>query len=230
MNRIPIEIYDIIMEYLPIISKCKLGEVNKLLNEKYKRIINIPIEERKKLLMEETRDGIGYGGEKISVAHGNDNNFWKLEFYESPWEYRWWLKYVWWFDISVKISLKAGKYEISGILWNVYETLYGEVIIDDERIINKKYECPGVYDFPKYYKNMKKYLQDKKEMGIIEDITENSNSERPCSISLYKKYRYKIGIIEIDEEKEIIIRLSNTNCEYHKDNIIIECFRVKRLD
>jgi hypothetical protein len=248
MERLPEELYNNIIEFLPIYSIIQVSKVNKFYNnflkEKGKRYLEMETKERKKQLMVENSDGIGIGGEEILVCHNENDLYWKKEYYESPWSFRWKLKYVWWLDVSSEINLHPGCYSISCILWNVYETVFSEIKLlnQDNYIIKdlksdcsvkpilRKFECPGIMDFPKYKANIAKYINEDFPKGQIIDITDKTLSEQPISISLLKKYRYLMGEIEIKESQKIQMRIFNVNCLYHKDNMIFECFRVKKIN
>lgn len=244
LDRLPVELYKGIINFLPIYSLSSFGLVNKQFYEISKKELNISNEERRKKLMIENSDGMGVGGEELIVCHQENDTYWKKEYYMSPWNFRWKLKYVWWLDISGEIKLSPGRYKISCILWNVYETVFSEIKIlgednsyinseemenPSEDIILRRFDCPGIVDFPKYKHNLTTYINNDFSRGEITDITDKTISQPPISISLLKKYRYSMGEIEIMESKSIKIRIFNVNCQYHKDNMIFECFRIKRL-
>lgn len=235
MYQLPNDILNIIVSFCDIYSLKLLSQTNKeFFNHELikKKLTNNPI--NKIQLMIENKDGIGIGGDSLNIAHRENPFYWKRKEYPSPWGFRWKLTYVWWLDIITTINLYPGFYEISGILWNIYETLIGEIRISNEYeyiILNKKFiPIENLEAFPNYRDRFYEInrINDYDDGEMIE-ITNNSNSLPPLDNFLTRKYKYEMGTIEVKYPSKVFIGLNNTCCSYHKDNIIFECFRIKKI-
>lgn len=235
MYQLPDDILNIVFNYCDIYTIKQLSITNKdFHSNKFltRKLENN--EENRKILMIENKDGIGIGGNDLCIAHRENPYYWKRKEYSSPWEFRWKLTYIWWLDIVATINLKPGLYEISGILWNVYETLIGEIRISNDYefiTISKKFiPRENLEAFPNYrerYRDIPKI--DEIEEGKMIEITNISNSPFPLENQMSRKYKYEMGIIEIKYPSKVIISFNNRCCSYHKDNIVFECFRLKSL-
>jgi hypothetical protein len=235
MYQLPSDILNIIISYCDIYSIKQLSQINKdfhlnkLIGKKLTKN-----EENKIELMEENKDGIGIGGNQLNIAHKDNPFYWHRKEYPSPWEFRWKLSYIWWLDITTSINLQPGLYEISGILWNIYETLIGEIRISNDYeylIINRKFiPRENLVAFPNYRDRFYEINKiDDYEEGKMVEITNYSNSLPIFNNLMIRKYRYEMGIIDIRYLSKVYLSLSNTCCSYHKDNIVFECFRIKKL-
>ena len=235
MYQLPNDILNIVFSFCDIYSIKQLSITNKDLNSNNFLIRKLEKnEENKKKLMIENRYGKGIGGNELNIAHRENPFYWKRKDYNSPWGFRWKLTYIWWLDIVSTINLNPGIYEISGILWNVYETLIGEIRIsnDYEYLTYSKKFIPreNLEAFPNYRdRNLDIPKIDEIEEGKMIDITNISNSIPPFENQISRKYKYEMGIIEVKYPSKVIISLNNRCCSYHKDNIVFECFRFKSL-
>lgn len=235
MYQLPNDILNIIIGYCDIYSIKQLSQTNKdfhsnkLIEKKL-----IKNEENKMELMRENKDGIGIGGNNLNIAHRENIFYWHRKEYPSPWGFRWKLCYIWWLDITTSINLQPGLYEISGILWNIYETLIGELRISNDYefiTVNRKFiPRENLEAFPKYKDRFNEINKiDDYEEGNMVEITNNSNSNLLIENLMIRKYKYEMGVIEIRYPSKVYISLSNTCCNYHKDNIVFECFRIKKI-
>jgi hypothetical protein len=235
MYQLPDDILNIVFSFCDIYSIKQLVQTNKDFNTNNFLIKNLENkEENKKVLMIENKYGIGIGGNDLCIAHRENPFYWKRKDYFSPWGFRWKLTYIWWLDIVATINLYPGLYEISGILWNVYETLIGEIRISNDyefiTIVKKFIPRENLEAFPNY---RDRYLDIDKindfEEGKMIEITDYSNSPIPLENQISRKYKYEMGVIEVKYPSKVIISLNNRCCLYHKDNIVFECFRYKSL-
>lgn len=185
--------------------------------------------------MEDNKDGKGIGGFKLDIAHKTIFSYWKPDDYPSPWDIRWKLSYIWWLDVNTTFYVEIGTYEISAILWNVYETLISNIQNDQSgtNSINDSKKFIPIQNLEYFNDYQFRHLEidniDLIPEGTFQDITHISNSPMPSGSELFKKYRYNLGTFKIYTKSKLYVSLNNKCCKYHKDHLVFECFRIKKI-